>query len=186
MLKLTFHNKSAKYLGSSPWTFKEKLFQILWSITWKCFCSWTPKPLYSWRLFWLRVFGGSVHGKPFIHQSVKVKIPWKLILHDKSCLGEGAVIYSLDQIEICEAAIVAQEAYLCTGTHDFTHPNRPLLTGKIKIGKMAFIGARAFIMPGVTIGDNAVIGAYSLVTKDVDRDLVVGGNPAKPIKQNEM
>jgi putative colanic acid biosynthesis acetyltransferase WcaF len=186
MPELTIHEKTAIDLGSSPWTLKEKLLLLIWAMTWKLLCSWTPKPLFLWRLFWFRVFGGVAHGKPFIHQSAKVTIPWKLTLHDKSCLGDRVVIYSLDQIEIGEATIVAQEAYLCTGTHDLTHPHRPLLTGKIRIGKRAFVGARAFVMPGITIGDHAVVGACTVVTKDVDRDSVVVGNPAKFLKKNEM
>ncbi|MDE6144954.1 MAG: sugar O-acetyltransferase, partial [Muribaculaceae bacterium] len=50
------------------------------------------------------------------------------------------------------------------------------------IGKNAWIGAGATILPGVTIGDNAIIGAASVVTKNVPADTIVAGNPAKFIK----
>ena len=49
------------------------------------------------------------------------------------------------------------------------------------IGKNVWIGAGATVLPGVTVGDNAVIGAGSVVTKNVEADTVVAGNPAKPI-----
>ena len=49
-------------------------------------------------------------------------------------------------------ATVAQEAYLCTGTHDFKDPSLQLITKPITIGKNSFIGARAMILPGVRIG----------------------------------
>ncbi len=52
----------------------------------------------------------------------------------------------------------------------------------IVIGNNVWIGGNATILPGVTIGDNAVIGAGSVVTKDVPSDVVVGGNPARVIK----
>jgi putative colanic acid biosynthesis acetyltransferase WcaF len=78
-------------------------------------------------------------------------------------------------------ATVAQEAYLCTGTHDFSNPARPLQTSKILIGKSAFVGARAFVMPGVTIGEKAIVGACSVVTKDVHANTCVAGNPARLI-----
>ena len=55
--------------------------------------------------------------------------------------------------------------------------------GKIKVGNNVFIGKDATIMPGVTIGDNVVIGLGSIVTKDVESNSVVCGIPAKKLKQ---
>jgi acetyltransferase-like isoleucine patch superfamily enzyme len=54
--------------------------------------------------------------------------------------------------------------------------------GKIKIGNNVFIGHEAILMPGVTIGDNVVIGVRSIITKDVPSNVVVAGIPAKIIK----
>lgn len=53
----------------------------------------------------------------------------------------------------------------------------------VHIGKRAWIGAGATILPGVTIGDNAVVGAGSVVTKDVEPDTIVAGNPARLIRR---
>ncbi|ASU36705.1 acyl transferase [Mucilaginibacter xinganensis] len=100
-------------------------------------------------------------------------------MHDRACLGDRSNAYSLDKIEIHEHATVAQEVYICTGTHDFTQPAKNLITSPVIIGAHAFIGARAFIMPGVTIGKHAIIGACSVVTKNVLAHTVVKGNPAK-------
>ena len=61
-------------------------------------------------------------------------------------------------------ATVAQEAYLSAASHDFDDPNMPLVAAKITIGEDAFIGARAFVLPGVTVGPRAIIGACSIVT----------------------
>lgn len=80
-----------------------------------------------------------------------------------------------------EAATVAQEAYLCTGTHDFKDPSLQLLTKPITIGKNSFIGARAMILPGVSIGSRAIVGAMSVVSKDIPDHQIVVGNPAKKI-----
>lgn len=55
------------------------------------------------------------------------------------------------------------------------------LFGRIDVGENCFIGAKAIIMPGVTIGDNCIVGAGSVVTKSVAPNMVVAGNPAKPI-----
>lgn len=153
---------------------------LLWEYCWVIFCLWTPKPLNRWRLFWLKCFGTKIHGLPFVHQRARIQIPWNLTLHDRACLGDRTNVYTLGEIEIGARSVVAQEAYLCTGTHDLKDPNLPLQVAKITIGEDVFIGARAFIMPGVTIGNSAVIGACSLVTKNIDPGMIVTGNPAIP------
>lgn len=166
----------------SPWSLKQRLKMMLWSYVWSLLCSWTPKPANQWRLFWLKLFGCKIYGKPFVHQRARIQIPWNLILHNYACLGDRANAYTLGVIEIFEHATVGQEVYLCTGTHAFEKPSLNLITSKIIIKKNVFIGARAFIMPGVTIGENAIVGAGSLVNRSVEKNTIVGGNPAKFLK----
>lgn len=163
----------------SPWSKTQRVKMLLWEYIWLLFCSWTPKPANSWRLFWLKAFGAKISGKPFVHQRARIQVPWNLIMHHRACLGDRANAYTLGIIEIHEHATIAQEAYLCTGTHDFTVPSKNLITSPIIIGAHAFISARAFIMPGVTIGEHAVVGACSVVTKNVLANTIVKGNPAK-------
>lgn len=169
---------------ASPWSNKQRIRMLCWEYAWIIMCGWTPKPFNRWRLMWLRFFGAKIYGKPFVHQRARIAMPWNVTLHDHACLGDGAHAYSLGEIEIMPNATVAQEAYLCTGTHDFTVPTKPLQTGNILVGKASFIGARAFIMPGISIGKNAVVAACSVVTRDVPGDTVVAGNPARVIKQD--
>lgn len=174
------HRQASAFV--SPWSRRQQIQMLLWEVCWTLLCRWTPKLLNPWRLFWLRRFGCRMMGTPFVHQRAKVQIPWNLILHDRACLGDGAVAYSLGLIEIGARATVAQEAYLCTGTHDFSDPDIPLITAKITIGEDAFVGARAFLLPGVTIGPGAVIGAASLVSKDMPPWTICMGQPCKPLK----
>ncbi len=152
---------------------------LLWEYVWTLLCSWTPKPANRWRVFWLKAFGATIYGRPFVHQRARIQIPWNLILHDHACLGDRANAYSLGIIEIREHATVAQEVYLCTGTHAFDQPAMNLITLPIVIEPHVFIGARAFIMPGVTIGERSIVGACSVVTKSVRPGTTVKGNPAK-------
>lgn len=172
---MKIYNQATPY--DSPWPFSLRLKMILWEYSWLILCSWTPKPANTWRLFWLKIFGCKIYGKPFVHQRARIQIPWNLILHDRACIGDRTNIYSLDLIEIKDSATIAQEAYLCTGTHAFDLPAQNLVTKPIIIGKKAFVGARAFILPGVTVGDNVIIGACSVVTKSIKKNLVVKGNP---------
>ena len=166
----------------SPWTSGDRALRVLWEFCWIVFCVWTPKPLNPWRLFWLRLFGAKLDGTPFVHQRARIAIPANLTMRDRACLGDRANAYTLGEIEIGARATVAQEAYLSTGSHDFAQTEMPLTTAKITIGEDAFIGARVFILPGVTIGARSVVGACSVVTHDVPPDSVAAGNPCRVIR----
>ena len=165
----------------SPWNLRLRVRMLAWEYAWLLLCQWTPKPFNRWRLFILQLFGATLHGKPFVHQRARITLPWNLIMHNHACLGDRTNAYCLDKIEIHEGSTVAQEAYLCTGTHDFGKPALPLQTAPIKIEAHAFIGARAFVLPGITIGQGAVVGACSVVTRDVEPRARVAGNPARTI-----
>ena len=175
-------NPEQKSAYDSPWPMSQRFLRVLWELCWTLFCVWTPKPLNQWRLFWLRVFDATIDGTPFVHQRARIAIPWNLTLQDRACLGDRANVYNLGEVEIGAGAIVAQEAYLSTGSHDFNHPARPLVTGKITIGEDAFVGARAFVLPGVTIGARSVVGACSVVTRDVPANVIAAGNPCKVLR----
>jgi glycosyltransferase involved in cell wall biosynthesis len=174
------HAQASAY--ASPWTRTQRVKLLAWHMCWAMFCRWTPKPLNRWRVAWLKLFGGTVVGRPFIHQRARIHMPQHLTLHDRACLGDGANAYSLGPIEIGTGATVAQEAYLCTGTHDFADRHTPLMTAPIVIGAYAFVAARAFVLPGVTIGEGAVLGAMSLAAADLSPWTIYAGTPAKPIR----
>lgn len=84
-------------------------------------------------------------------------------------------------IEIGDNVVFAPQVYLLV--HDTSTKKVVGYTrvAKLRIGNNCFIGARAFIMPGVSIGENSIVGSNSVVTKDVPENVVVAGNPAKII-----
>ena len=116
-----------------------------------------------------------------MHGRARINRPWNLVLRERACIGDGATAYALDRIELGAGATLAQEAYLCTGTHEFNHPDTPLKTAAITVGAGAFIGMRAIVLPGVAIGSGCVIGAGAVVTKDTEPMGIYGGNPARRI-----
>lgn len=91
------------------------------------------------------------------------------------CMARGS-------ITIDDDVMIGPGVSLLTANHDFDD-HRVLLCSPIHIHKNAWIGARAVILPGVTIGENAVVAGGAVVTKDVEANTVVGGNPVKVLKK---
>ena len=92
---------------------------------------------------------------------------------------------------------IGKNCYITRGCKIMTHSRAKMggplgiWTGKVeyasvKIGNNVFIGWDVVILPGVTIGDNVIVGAKSLVTKDLPSNIIVGGVPAKYIKDNKL
>jgi putative colanic acid biosynthesis acetyltransferase WcaF len=171
---------------SSPWTWHQRIGFALWKIVWTVLCRPTPKYFIGWRNLVLKAFGAKLQGRPFVSQRAVIKIPWNLELHDRSCIGPQAEVYSLAPVILEAGCTIAQQAYLCCGTHNFDDPRLPLVVGPIVVRKNAFIGARAFICPGVEIGEGAVVGACAVVTRDVEPWTVVAGNPARLIRKRSL
>jgi putative colanic acid biosynthesis acetyltransferase WcaF len=86
-------------------------------------------------------------------------------------------------IELRRGANISQNVHLCAGTHDFTRWDMPLITKPILIGSNVWIAADAFVGPGVNIGELSIIGARSVVLKDMPSKMICAGNPCRPIKQ---
>jgi len=170
----------------SPWPLKDVVRIRLWRLIWLCLYRPSPKLFNRWRLFLLWCFGAQIDGRPFVYPSACVFAPFLLTLGNHACLGPFSEVYNLGPVRIGAHVTISQQAYLCNGTHDLEDPNLPLLVGNMTIGQEVFIGARAFIMPGVTVGEGAVVGACAVVTKDVAPWTVVVGNPAKIIKKRVL
>jgi putative colanic acid biosynthesis acetyltransferase WcaF len=83
-------------------------------------------------------------------------------------------------------ATISHRAHLCAGTHDHTKADFPLLRPPITIGSEAWICADAFVGPGVTIGEGAIVGARAVAMKDVQPWSIVIGNPAREAKKREI
>lgn len=170
----------------TAWPLKEAIIVRLWECVWFLLLRWTPKKLNWLRLLSLRVFGAKIYGKPFIFPSAKIYAPFNLEVYDHACIGPLVNVYNLGKVILRRNSVVSQETMLCGGTHDLSSPILPLLVGDIELGEEVFVGARALILPGISIGDGGVVGAGAVVTKDVAPWAVVGGNPAKFIKKREL
>lgn len=98
-------------------------------------------------------------------------------------INEGCCFQDQGGIEIGDNALIGQQVVIATLNHDLAPDKRAnMIPAPVKIGNNVWIGAHATILAGVTIGDNAVVAAGAVVTKDVPANVVVGGVPAKIIK----
>lgn len=138
---------------------------------------------HGWRIFWLRCFGAKIAGGCKVYPGVRVWAPWNLEMEENSCLGDRVDCYNVALITLNSGAIVSQDVSLCAATHDYESPAFTLLPKPITVGAGAWVCARAFIGPGVTVGEGAVVGACAVVIREVSPRIVVAGNPAKEIKE---
>ena len=134
----------------------------------------------------LRLFGMKGSGISLIYSTVKIYAPWNLNIGNRSCIGPRVEIYNKAKVVVGDNVVISQDAYICTASHDITSPVMSLVTKPVHICDGAWIASRAIILPGVTIGEGAVVAAGAVVTKDVPPFTVVGGNPAKFIKNREL
>jgi putative colanic acid biosynthesis acetyltransferase WcaF len=171
---------------ASPWPLRERLGMALWIVVSAALFRTTPKQLNPWRLFLLKLFGAKISGVPFVAPSCIIKIPWLLTLEDRCALAPKSEVYNLAHVTLKARCVVSQYAYICGGTHDLSDPALPLLVGDIVIGEEAFIGAKAFIMPGIEIGQGAVLGAAAVATRDLEPWTIYAGNPARPIGKRDL
>ena len=164
-----------------------QIIRLVWGVVWSCGTCFLPRSLgMSWKRMLLRLFGAKIHPTANIYSGVRVYYPANLTMEAYSCLADDVNCYNVAPITIGEQVTVSQEAYLCTASHDITDPLHHLITAPITIERDAWIGARAYVGMGVTIGEGAVVGATASVYKDVEPWTIVGGNPAKFIKKREI
>ena len=160
-----------------------RIIRLIWNVSSVLFFNYSPKPFHGWRSFILRSFGAKVGKGVHVYPKVKIWAPWNLELADECGIANGVILYSQGQIRIGKRAVISQGAHLVTGTHDYTISGFPLITKPITIYDHVWVAAEAFIHPGVTLGEGCIIGARSVVNKDMPEWMICTGHPCKPIKE---
>lgn len=117
----------------------------------------------------LRLFGAKIGKNVLVRHGVTIHWPWKLEIGDNSMIGVGTWILNLEPVTIGSNTCLSQDTYICTGSHLFDHPNFEFDNAPVEIGDRVWIASRASILRGVKIGDDSVVGAMALVTKDVPK-----------------
>lgn len=183
--------KEANYLGegcSSPYSSGENAERVLWWLVQRVLFRLSPRPWHGLRARMLRLFGAEIPepGKVVIFPTVSVTFPSKLSLAPRSMVGPGVTLYNLAQVTLKRGANVSQNCHICCGTHDYTQWAMPVVARPIIIGENSWLGADVFVGPGVEIGDLCVIGARSVVVKDMPARKVCAGNPCRVLKERAL
>lgn len=184
-LPLKATSKNSPFDGAPSFSLRHRLLRLVWSVTWALLAAWTPPQLRRWRLFLLRVFGAKVHSSAQVYGSARVWYPPNLTMGARATLGRGVQCYCMAPIMVGAYAVVSQRAHLCTGTHDITNSFFQLQTRPINIGANAWICAEAFIGPGVTVGEGAVLAARAVTFGNLSDWIVYRGNPATKLKERQ-
>ena len=161
-----------------------QLKRLIWGVCWLLLARWLPRSIGSgWKRFLLRCFGAKMSPSAVVYSSTRIYAPWNLEMGEHSCLADDVDCYNVAPVIIGANTTVSQKSYLCTASHDITKSNLPLITAPIIIEDQVWVGADVFIGMGVTIGQGTVVGARASVYKSVAQWKVVGGNPAKVLKE---
>jgi putative colanic acid biosynthesis acetyltransferase WcaF len=176
---------SDPYLGencTTPYPRSAVAGRWLWLFVQSTVFRWSPRPLHGFRAALLRLFGADIAGPVVIFPTARIAFPKNLTLAPRSMVGPHVNLYNLAPIRLEYGANLSQHCHLCAGTHDYLRWSMPLVTAPITIGRNAWLGADVFVGPGVTIGELAVVGARSVVVKDLPARMVCVGSPCQPIK----
>tara|TARA_B110000503_G_scaffold96495_1_gene145088 strand:+ start:1383 stop:1934 length:552 start_codon:yes stop_codon:yes gene_type:complete len=167
--------------------FKNRFLRFIWNIIYVLFFLFSPRTFHVWRVFLLKIFGAKIGKHCHIYPKVKIWAPWNLELGDYIGIADHVKLYSMDKIIIDDFCTISDGSYLCCGTHDYNSKNFQLITKPINIKKKTWVCSEVFIHPGITISEGCVIGARSVVNKNLDNKyMVCAGNPCKQIKDRKL
>ena len=165
---------------------RSRLWQIAWFFLGLPVLRSSLLPSSAIRARLLRLFGAEIGTGVVIKPGVHVKYPWHLIVGNDCWIGEGCWIDNLTTVRLAGNVCLSQGVYLCTGNHDWKDPAFGLIIAPIRLEDGAWAGAKAVLLPGVVLGEGAVAGAGSVVSKSIPAFEIHAGNPAHFAKHRRV
>lgn len=142
-------------------------------------------PFFSIRYFIYKYLYGLKIGNSVIHMGVKMFSPWNIKVGDNVLIHFDCFFDGRGVLEIKDNIDISFGVKIFTEQHDLNSDEYGTIANKVVINNHAVIGSYSMILPGVTIGEGAVVAAGSVVTKSVAPYVVVGGVPAREIKKRD-
>jgi putative colanic acid biosynthesis acetyltransferase WcaF len=172
-----FDNRTGFDLG------RPRFFFAAWYLL-KCVFFLSPLPWPSRFKSWLlRLFGAEIGEGVYWKPRVNIHIPWKLKVGDYTWVGEEVCIINFAPITIGAHCCLSQRSFLCSGNHNYRSPDMQYHHAPIVLEDGVWVGAGAFVGPGVTVGTDAVIMAVSLVNRTLKGGWIYAGHPCAPVRQ---
>lgn len=173
-------NVHVKRLLFGAYSFVENLVRIVMELL--------PHPLRYW-IF--KSFLARLGSDSMIDYQTYFRYPWKInigngVWINRGCEFYGSMLAGNAQITVGDHCALGPRVRVLSASHDYRRLDLPDQAASVTIGHHVWIGAGATILPGITIGDGAVVAAGSVVTRDVAPFSIVAGNPARFIKLREL
>ncbi|MBD5434840.1 MAG: acyltransferase [Treponema sp.] len=138
-------------------------------------------PFYYVRLLWCRIFFKSFGKNVYISRNIDVRSPWRCRIGNNVVINKRCVLDGRGGVDIGSNVDIAQDVQIWSAEHNVNSINHEMICAPIVIKDNVWIASRASVLPGVTIGEGAVVACGAVVIKDVLPYTIVGGIPAKKI-----
>lgn len=165
---------------------------IKWLVIWKDSIEWfflnsiiSSFPSQTFRIIVLRIMGAKIPMSTAVYSGIEYRNPKGLTIGVGTALGHRAILDCRMGLNIGKSVCFGTEVMIWTLHHDYNDIDFKAVGGEVNIGDYVWLGSRCVILPGITIGNGAVIAAGAVVTKDVLPFTVVGGIPAKVIAKRD-
>jgi acetyltransferase-like isoleucine patch superfamily enzyme len=184
--QLTYVQLLAKVKNRLAALYLEIMTGFIWWFT-----GWIPS--HCFRKSCYRLCGMQIGKKSYIHMMARIYDPRNIVIGEGTIIGEKVTLDGRKQLPNSQGGLVigdhvdiASEVMIWTSEHDINDPQMKPIEQKVTIEDYVFIGPRAIILPGVTVGRGAVVAAGAVVTKDVPAKTIVAGVPAKKIADRSI
>lgn len=142
-------------------------------------------PSHHIRRFFYRLAGMTIRDGSTLHVGARFYNPANIVIGKDTIIGEFAVLDGREKLVIGDHVDIASEVMIYNSQHDIHSDDFHAISECVVIDDYVFIGPRAIILPGVTLGKGSVVGAGAVVTKSVEPYAIVGGIPAKVIGERK-
>ncbi len=127
------------------------------------------------------LYGMEIGSNTNLEMGIRIFSPQRIRIGDNSVIHFDAILDGRSKLEIGSCVDIGIQSHIWTLEHDLDDPDYGAKGGKVSIHDYVIIGGRSTILPGITVGEGAVVAVGAVVTKDVPAHTTVVGNPARPL-----
>ena len=137
--------------------YRNKTYRCIWNIIYVLLFRTSPRLFFRWRILILKIFGCQCDWSVRVYPKAKIWSPRQLTLGRNATISNDVDIYNVSNVQIGDFTTISEKAFLCTASKTFNMKKRELLVGEISIGSECWIASGVSILPGIVIGDKAII-----------------------------